>query len=254
MLTITLSPGQGRGSSYKERGNHHLTKKKKKAKKDPTPASAYGSAPTFKKNKRVREEGDNDEESLGDDKRAREETKCANGKEGLGVKQKSKRGREKGADDEEGLNKRGREEGGKDEEGEEEDSSSSDEGEDGSDDATGHEGMGEGNAESGKERAVGGGWRNAEKERMAPSAGAEGGKAEYTCNFCAKSLPPAEFNAKKLNSVRRGWTPEDALKCKSCNFKLNEEKTLHEKQGGPLARAKSQLKASQGKRRSTKGK
>ena len=109
--------------------------------------------------------------------------------------------------------------------------------------------MGESNAESAKERATGGGWRNPEKERMTPSAGADGGKSEYTCSFCSKTLPSTEFNAKKLNSVRRGWTPEDALKCKSCNFKLHEEQTLHEKQGGPLARAKSELKASQKKRR-----
>lgn len=245
-----------RGNNYKDKGNHHQAKKKK-VRKDPTPASAYGSAPAFKKNdnKRERERADDDDsdedQSLGNTKRARDSKNNASGEGSSRGEQEIKRGREKGTDDEEGLNKRGRVES-DNESGEENcddsDSGGEDSGADGGE-ASDDEGMDKSNAETTKERVVGGGWRNPEKERMAPSAGADGGKKEYTCSFCSKTLPCAEFNAKKLNSVRRGWTSEDALRCKSCNFKLHEEQTLHEKQGGPLARAKSELMVSQKKRR-----
>jgi len=89
-----------------------------------------------------------------------------------------------------------------------------------------------------------GGWKHRAKKRIAGSVGKDGGPETFSCKVCLTALPPAFFNAKKLNGVRRGWTPEEDLACKTCNLVRAQMALCPQfKLGGPLARAKSKEKA-----------
>ena len=84
--------------------------------------------------------------------------------------------------------------------------------------------------------------------------GADGAPSAFPCGVCSEELPSEAYNAKRLNGVRRGWVQLADLACKRCNAARAEALMGPVRIGGPLSRAKEQLKAAHKGRRKDKAK